>query len=153
MTIDKNTFIEILGLPEWDAKVLNVLEYLELERAFLKQGEMDCFRKSTKYGIVMLFDDTCNTAKQIEMEDSGNLYLNQISFDKDTPFSLPFTLTMKDDYDIVITKIGRAPDKKSRGSNTSFSWEFEREDKNIQFVCDFKNDNLTSLKEFWMRPY
>ena len=151
MIINKNTFIEILSLPEWDERVSNILEYLKLERPFIEKGEIDCFRTSTKYGIQMLFDDCCDTIIQKEMEDKGNLYLNQISFEKDTPFTLPFEITVQDNYDTVISKIGRVPDMKSRGSDTSFSWDIEEKDKVIRFVCEFNDENLNSLKEFWMR--
>lgn len=150
MTIDKNTFIEILSLPEWDERILNILEYMELERPSLEQGEIDCFRTSEKYGIEMLFDSNCTTEIQKEMENQGNLYLNQISFSKDTPFILPFDLTMEDNYDTVISKMGRVPDKKSRGSDTSFRWDIEVDNKEIRFICEFNDKHLNSLQNFWM---
>lgn len=150
MTIDKNTFIEILSLPEWDERILSILEYLELERPSIEEGEIDCFRTSEKYGIEMLFDSTCTTEIQKEMENQGNLYLNQISFSKDTPFVLPFDLTMEDNYDTVISKMGRVPDKKSRGSDTSFRWDIEDENKEIRFICEFNDKHLNSLQNFWM---
>ena len=150
MIIDKNTFIEILSLPEWDERILSILEYMELERPLIVQGEIDCFRTSEKYGIQMLFDDMCKTEIQKEMENEGNLYLNQISFSKDTPFILPFDLTMKDNYDTVISKIGKVPDKKSRGSDTSFRWDIEDDNKQIRFVCEFNDNHLNSLQNFWM---
>ena len=55
--ITENTFIDILGLPEWDDKVIEVLETLELPRPILKEGDVDKFLHSKKYGIELFIEN------------------------------------------------------------------------------------------------
>ena len=90
MEINNNTFITILGLPEWDDRVLEMLDFFDEKRPKIEAGEIDYFMTSDKYGIEVLFDDDCTTPAQIALEANGNLYVNQIAFTEETTLNLPF---------------------------------------------------------------
>ena len=147
MEITENTFIEILGLPEWDDKVLDLLDYLELKRPIVEKGEGYAFLKSEEHGVDIMFDYDCITPLQKELEADRNLYVNQISFNLNTDLLLPYHLEASDDYNTVVSKIGREPDAKALGSNTRFRWSFNNKEINYRIIVDFKEEGLHSLKE------
>jgi len=149
MKITENTFIDILGLPEWDDRVLEVLDALELERPVLKEGEVDKFLHSKKYGIELFFDNIAITELQKELTSTNTLFLDHVSFDKDTILPMPFNIKMEDDYKTIIEKIGRKPDVKATESETTFIWDFPYK----RFVVNFEHESLNSLKEFWFRMW
>jgi hypothetical protein len=93
MLIDGNKMIEIIGLPEWDERILDILEEFGEERPVL-DDDKDIFTiwmKPEGYGIVLMFDDMEINNKQREAS-TGDVYLNQVSFDEDTTMQLPLRL-------------------------------------------------------------
>ena len=149
MEITENTFIDILGLPEWDDRVIEVLEAVELPRPILKEGDVDKFLHSKKYGIELFFDNIAITELQKELDSTNTLFLDHVSFDKDTILPMPFNIKMEDDYKTIVEKIGREPDVKATESETTFIWDFPYK----RFVVNLEDESLNSLKEFWFRMW
>jgi len=153
MEITENTFIDILGLPDWDDRVLEILEVLELDRPEVKEGEVYAYLSSSKYDIALMFDYDSITLEQKAMEDAGNLYLNQITFNENTTLILPYNIHMGDNYNTIVNKIGRKTDLPEEYINDSCGWEF---DMPYWLSCTFEDKAMKSLKKLFIRiqePY
>ena len=146
MKITKDTFMDILGLPEWDDRVIAVLEQLELEKPVVKEGEVYAYLSSKKYGIDLMFDYDCITPEQKEMEENANLYLNQISFEENTSLLLPFGINMGDSYDTIVEKVGREPDIQASAYDERFMWDLLYK----RIIANFENGQLNG---FWLKSW
>ncbi len=144
MLIDGNKMIEILGLPEWDDRVLAVLEEFGEERPIL-DDDKDVFTvwmQPNGYGIELMFDDTCNNNKQ-RNDSEGNIYLNQISFDEDSTIQLPFGIEIGDSKEIIEKKIGQ----KAYAINeyNDLHWLLDDGEKKYFINCSFEDDRQEKL--------
>ena len=151
MEITKDTFMDILGLPEWDDRVIAVLKQLELEKPVVKEGEVYAYLSSKKYGIDLMFDYDCITPEQKEMEENANLYLSQVSFIEETPLPLPFGIVLGDCYNTIVEKIGKTTDTEEKYLDDSCEWELLINNTPFSLYCIFKSEKLDSLKSIWMR--
>lgn len=157
MEINNNTFIDILGLPEWDDRVLEVLDFFGEKRPKVEAGEIDYFMTSEKYGIEILFDDDCTTPAQISLEADGNLYVNQIAFFEGTILNLPFGIKMGDSHEEITSKIGRITDiPRKHQKPKSLGWALGGDEKPFWLSAIFENNKKDNLVELFMRiqlPY
>ena len=124
MLIDGNNMIELLSLPEWDDRVLDMLEEFGEERPKVIDGNTTIFITRKDYGFEMMFDEVVSTKKQIEMEGQGNLYLNQIVLKRETKIKLPFGIETSDNYEVICTKIGRKANGKNKFVKNQFHWVY-----------------------------
>ena len=151
MKITENTFIDILGLPEWDDRVLEVLEALELERPVVEEGEVYAYLSSNKYGIDIIFDYDCITPLQKELEADANLYVSQITFIKDSSILFPFNIMYSDDFDNITTKIGREPDTPKERIIDGCGWAMGNTELPYWLYTGYTDATLTTLKKLFMR--
>ena len=156
MEITENTFIDILGLPEWDDKVLDLLDYLELKRPVVEKGEVYAYLSSDKYGIDIMFDYDCITPLQKELEENGNLYVSQISFEENSKIVFPFNITYEDDLETVIDKIGREPSSPQERIIDGCGWAMGDIELPYWLYTGYTDSTLIKLKKLFMRvqlPY
>jgi len=154
MKITKDTFIDILGLPEWDEKIIEILEQLELERPILDKDEVDKFLNSNKYGIELFFDKSVTTDLQKELEYTDTIFLDHVSFNKNTTLMMPYNIEIGDDYETIVLKIGRESDTPETYREGGCGWGDKIKPYWLQ--CNFTNDNLEELEELFIRiqePY
>lgn len=151
MEITENIFIDILGLPEWDDKVLEVLEALELERPIVEEGEVYAYLSSDKYGIDIMFNYDCITPLQKELEANRNLYVSQVSFKENTSLSLLFGIKKGDNYQEIVTKLNKDTDTEEEYIDDTCEWELSNNDTPYSLYCIFEDKNLKNLKNIWLR--
>ena len=154
MEITNETFMEVLGMVEWDDKVLDVLEYLELERPTISGEEFGCERVSEKYGISLYFAINPESGTEYEREKDGTLYLKQIAWEQDTTLPIVFDIAYTDNCDTIIEKMGRPSDVPESFRDTSCGWgDYE---KPYWLSCSFTDENMQELKQVFIRlqqPY
>jgi len=153
MEITENTFIDILGLPEWDDRVIEVLEAVELKRPIPKKGETDIFLKSEKYGIELFFDETVTIVEQEKYAESGTLFLDQISFNMNTSLPLPFAIIKEDNYLNIVEKIGTDANYLNIPmAENKASWFFKNINNfSVRLALVFHDDSLEGLNRVWIR--
>jgi hypothetical protein len=156
MEITENTFIDILGLPEWDERVIDLLEYLELERPIPKKGETDIFLKAEKYDIELFFDEIVTVPEQEKFAESGTLFLDQISFDMNTSLPLPFGITKEDNYQDIVEKIGKETDTPSKYIDNNCGWQLLNNDNidywfSVIFNNNCMDNDVSKIKEIVFR--
>jgi hypothetical protein len=147
MLIDGNKMIEALGLPEWDDRVLDILEEFGEERPVL-DDDKDIFiiwMKPEGYGIVLMFDDMERNNQQREAS-TGDVYLGQVVFNENTTMKLPFGIEMGDDKDTIEKKIGEKAYAQNNFSDNRFHWLLDDGEKKYFFNCDFTLEK-NSLEE------
>lgn len=154
MEITKETFIDILGLVEWDDKVLDVLEYLEVERPYISGEEFGCERISEKYGLSLYFSINTYSGTKHKREQDGSLYLSQIAWEPDTTLALPFGINYSDNCESIVQKVGRVSDIPEKFFNNSCGWgDYE---KPYWLSCKFTDENMQTLQQVFIRlqqPY
>jgi len=156
MKITENTFIEILGLPEWDDRVLEVLEALELPRPIVEDGEVYAYLSSDKYGVDIMFDYDCITEEQKAMEKDRNLYVSQVSFSRDTKLLLPYGISFSDEIDDVINKLDSEPDTPSNRINDGCGWAKVHNNTPYWLYTGYFDSDLNGIKKLFIRvqfPY
>jgi hypothetical protein len=139
MLIDGNKMIEVLGLPEWDDRVLDILEEFGEERPVL-DDDKDIFTiwmKPEGYGIELMFDDIEINNKQREAS-TGDVYLNQVVFNENTTMKLPFGIEMGDDKETIEKKIGEKAYAQNNFSDNRFHWLLDDGKKKYFLNCSFK---------------
>ena len=154
MTINNNTFIDILGLPEWDDKIIEILKQLELERPVLKKDEVDKFLNSDKYGIELFFSGRVTTDLQKELASTDSIFLRHVSFDKNTTLTMPYNIKMGDDHKTIVSKVGRESDTPEAYQEGDCGWGDTVKPYWLQ--CNFTNDDMENLEELFIRiqiPY
>ena len=152
MLIDGNKMIEILGLPEWDDRVLDVLEAFGEERPVL-DDEKDIFTvwmQPDGYGIELMFDGNCKLEQHQDVGSTGSAYLNQISFDEDTTMPLPFGIEMGDSKEIIEKKIGQKAYSKNNKNNNKLDWLLDDGEKKYFIHCTFEDNSYEILTDIWL---
>ena len=131
MNIDKNTFVDLLGLPEDDSKIIELRKTLNapkplLDEFFKEYGgtsvPVDTHKIELFFSDESKFDDTDNGNY-----GNKNLVFSGTMFRKGTDLPLPFGLTPEDSLDDVYKKLGRTEDY----NDTDFPlkiWEFYTKD-------------------------
>jgi len=122
MNIDKNTFVDILGLPENDVKIIEMRKALSAPKPLLD----DFFKEYGGTSIPLeeyraeLFFGDASKISAITMESYGNneLLFSGIDLKKDAKkmIPLPFDLTFKDSIDVVYDKLGKLENYVSKNS-------------------------------------
>jgi hypothetical protein len=145
MLIDGNKMIEILGLPEWDDRVLDILEEFGEERPVL-DDDKDIFTiwmKPERYGIELMFDENCKLNQYKDIGFTGSAYLNQISFDEDTTMQLPFGIKIGDSKEIIEKKIGQTA--YALNEYNDLHWLLDDGEKKYFINCSFEDDTQEKL--------
>lgn len=139
MLIDGNKMIEILGLPEWDERVLDILEEFEEERPELENDDdiYPLFKNIKEYGINLMFNDVGDNIKQ-RNDSEGNIYLNTINLKSITAMKLPFGIEMGDDKETIEKKIGEKAYAQNNFSDNRFHWLLDDGEKKYFLNCSFK---------------
>jgi hypothetical protein len=146
MLIDGNKMIEILGLPEWDERVLDILEEFEEERPELENDDdiYPLFKNIKEYGINLMFNDVGDNIKQ-RNDSEGNIYLNTINLKSTTTIKLPFGIEMGDDKDTIEKKIGEKVYAKNDFLDNRLHWLLDDGEKKYFLTCNFNNQKLENL--------
>lgn len=153
MIFEGNNIITLLSLPEWDERILTMLEEFNEERPTLNNIDKSThFTEPTDYFISLNFDEQSLTDKQKENAKQGNIYLNQITLKEKTPLKLPFGIKMGDSYFDIEKKIGLEANFINEYLPTQVQWILRDEDKDYEFFCIFNNENFESLVKIFMRP-
>jgi len=155
MKVTKNTFLEVFTLPEWDEKVISIVDFLGQERP-KDEGAGTVFVNSKEHGLEMMFDYNIGTLEQKKIIDSGSLFLNQISFSKskkNTP--LPFDINIADSYKIAIEKIISSGMNMISRYSASIGNRILVEDKNKKYFIhlNFKDESFEYLEELVLVIY
>ena len=106
--LDGTEIIRLIGLPESDDKVLDLIEALEIDVSKIERDEDDgsyWIELSDTLGIDLSFNDIAFSEKQKDL-NIGGLYLNDINFQSDYNF-LPYGIQINDTLEIVENKIGK----------------------------------------------
>ena len=102
MKLDGDKIIELIGLPDYDDGVLDLLDALEEDRETISDNiEIT----EEKYGIILGFNDFKLNKKQ-RADTSGAMFLNAIEFYPNFEH-LPLGLDANDSYDEVVQKLGQ----------------------------------------------
>jgi len=153
MIFEGNNIITLLSLPEWDERILKMLEEFNEERPTLNDmNKSTHFTEPKGYFISLNFDSDCMTDKQKENAKQGNIYLNQITLKEKTPLKLPFGIKMGDSYFDIEAKIGAEAEFINEYVPTQLQWTLKDTDKSYQFFCIFKDTDFKSLIKIFMRP-
>ena len=136
--------IKLMGRPEWDDEVLELLELCDLERVEL--GEM--FSKYIyveKYDIKLTFSEDLNSEKQRAEAEAGNIYLQWVSFYEESKIPLPFGLKWGDKRNVCVQKIKEHSQivhlfRTSTEKAQIDSYLLEDEDEKYFFKLDFTGD-------------
>jgi len=153
MIFEGNNIIMLLSLPEWDDRVLKMLEEFNEERPTLNDMDKSThFTDPEGYFVSLNFDSNCMTNKQKENAKQGNIYLNQITLKSKTPLKLPFGIEMGDSYFDIESKIGVEAEFINEYMQTQIHWILTDVDKSYQFFCIFNNENFESLIQIFIRP-
>jgi len=153
MIFEGNNIITLLSLPEWDERILKMLEEFNEERPTLNDMEPTHFIEPKGYFISLNFDTDCMTDKQKENAKQGNIYLNQIILEEKTPLKLPFGIKMGDSYFDIETKIGVEAAFINENFPAQLQWTLKDADKTYQFFCIFEDEDFKSLTEIFIRPF
>ena len=153
MLIDGNNMIELLSLPEWDDRVLDMLEEFGEERPKVIDGNTTIFITRKDYGFEMMFDEVVSTKKQIEMEGQGNLYLNQIVLKRETKIKLPFDINVNDNYKTIAKKIGKKANYKNKHRDEKLHWLLDDGEKKYFIGIDFENNSYEKIYKISMTLY
>jgi len=145
MLLDGNNMIELLSLPEWDDRILDMLEEFGEERP-VYDPESTSFITPQGYGFEMMFTTRLHTEKQKEMAGQGNLFLSQIVLHDDTTIKLPFGIAMGDDYESISQKIGKKVDYKNKYDDTRLTWLLDDGEKKYFLGCNFEDNSFHELK-------
>lgn len=151
MLIDGNNMIELLSLPEWDDRILDMLEEFGEERPVYDPNDTTIFIKPAGYDIEMMFDESCHTLRQKEDVGQGNLYFNQITLNYTTKIKLPFGIKAGDNYETISQKIGKKADYKNRYITHYYHWVLDDGKKTYSLNCDFTDESLTSWNQIWFQ--
>ncbi len=149
MLIDGNNMIELLSLPEWDDRILDMLEEFGEKRPVYDPNDTTIFIKPAGYDIEMMFDARNRTEKQKEMAGQGNLYFNQIILKNITTIKLPFSIEMGDNYETISKKIGKKADYTNKYDSVSRHWLLDDGEKQYFLNCDFTDENLITWNSIW----
>lgn len=150
MLIDGNNMIEMLSLPEWDDRIIDMLEEFAEKRPVLGINDTDVFIMPDGYNLQMMFDERCITDDQLKLKSGGNLYLNQISINQPSKIILPFKLEFSDSYEIMSQKIGRKPDFRNKRKKEKFNWLLEDDSKKYFLHVEFEDEDLKACKEVYL---
>ncbi|WP_428746075.1 hypothetical protein [Sulfurimonas sp.] len=153
MLIDGNNMIELLSLPEWDERVVAMLEEFGEERPVYNPEQSYVFITLKDYGLEMMFETDALTPKQKENEGQGNLYLNQISLSNKTTIKLPFDLEIGDDYDTVVKKLGKDANYENSDTKELLYWLLDDGEKKYFINVNFEDASYEKLKNIFLDPY
>ncbi|WP_428746076.1 hypothetical protein [Sulfurimonas sp.] len=153
MKLDGNNMIELLSLPEWDERVVAMLEEFGEERPVYNPEDRTVFIKPEGYFLELMFEDDAMTSKQKEHAGEGNLYLNQIILSNKTTIKLPFNLEIGDDYDTVVKKVGVKADYKNKYGDETLHWLLDDGEKKYFLNIDFEDNLYKKLKQLSIIPY
>ncbi|MBU3013275.1 hypothetical protein KO488_00805 [Poseidonibacter lekithochrous] len=148
MLLDGNNMIEMLSLPEWDDRVLDMLEEFGEERPKVIDGNTTIFITRKDYGFEMMFDEVASTEKQKENIGQGNLYFNQIILKNDTKIKLPFGIETSDNYEAICKKIGKKADSKNKYVKNRFRWILNDKEKEYFINIVFTDEKLLIIERF-----
>jgi hypothetical protein len=151
MLIDGNKMIEILGLPEWDDRVLDILEEFGEERPELEDEDdiYPLFKYIEKINVQFMFNDIGDNIKQ-RNDSEGNIYLNQILFDENTKVDLPFNLEIGDSKETIEKKIGEKAYSKNNRKENKLNWLLDDGEKKYFIHCTFEDNEHTNLVGIWL---
>ena len=154
MKITNETFMEILGLVEWDDRILDLLEYLEIDRPTITGEEFGCECISEKYGITFYFSINIESGTKYQREKDGTLCLSQIAWKLDTTLPMVFDITYTDSSETIIKKVGRPSDIPENFHDTCCGWgDYE---KPYWLTCCFTDESMKQLENVFIRlqqPY
>lgn len=153
MLLDGNNMIELLSLPEWDERILDMLEEFGEERPVYDPNDTTIFIKPAGYDIEMMFDDWTTTEKQKKMAGQGNLFLSQISLKNTTKIKLPFGIEAGDNYETISKKIGKKADYTNKYDSVSRHWLLDDGEKQYFLNCVFSDENLIKWNKIWFDLY
>ncbi|XOB63271.1 hypothetical protein ACMC56_05540 [Campylobacterota bacterium DY0563] len=153
MLLDGNNMIELLSLPEWDEKIIDMLEEFGEERPVYDPNDTTIFIKPAGYDIEMMFDDWIITDKQKEMAGQGNLYFNQIILKNTTKIKFPFGIEAVDNYKTISKKIGKKADYTNKYDDTRLTWLLDDGEKKYFLGCNFDDQSFNTLKRISLTLY
>ncbi|WP_320033433.1 hypothetical protein [Halarcobacter sp.] len=153
MKLDGNNMIELLSLPEWDEKIIDMLEEFGEERPVYNPEQSYVFVTLKDYGLEMMFETDCLTPKQKEHAGEGNLWLNQIVFNDETTIKLPFNLEIGDNYETISKKIGKKADYTNKYDDTRLTWLLDDGEKKYFLGCNFDDQSFNTLKRISLTLY
>ena len=99
--------VKLIGLPETDDKVLDLIDLLGVDVSEIGRGEYDdnyTIDLDDKLGLILSFTDTIISSEQ-EKNTIGGLFLEDITFYEECNF-LPFDIDTEDTLEIIERKIG-----------------------------------------------
>jgi len=99
--------VKLVGLPETDDRVLDLIELLGVDVSEIERGEYDdnyTIDLDDKLGLMLSFTDTIISSEQ-EKNTIGGLFLNNIAFYEECDF-LPFNIKINDTLEAIEQKIG-----------------------------------------------
>jgi hypothetical protein len=156
MLIDGNSMIEMLGLPEWDDRIIAMLEEFGEDRPVYDPENTTLFIDPEGYSISMMFDTVVSTKKQKEMEGEKNLYFNQIILNNETTILLPFDIKMQDSYEAIRKKLegkAEAEYKNKNEERDAFYWLLNDGDKKYFINIFFTNSKLSEIETLSITLY
>ena len=164
----QNEFITALGLAEWEEEVVVLLEKYDVpEVEELDEDEDDYIRDSKDHFMRFLFDNMCDTTKQIARKAEENFYLQAVIFHFDLRYykkdiarvDIPWGIDEKSDYSSVIATIGEPhfePKKQNltTAPNIRKFWVFKKADgEKYEVMIRFVNDESLKVHQLTVNVY
>lgn len=149
MQLNGDNILKLLGKPDYNDDVLNLLEALGEDRDTI---EKNMEKTEEEYGIILGFDDDRLTKAQ-KADTSGANFLNCIEFYYDFK-KLPLELKASDSYEKVAIKLGRDADyiiKDDEDYSTRRYWFFK--EKGYLLYVNFEDEKFEEIYEISFRPY
>jgi len=106
--LDGTEIIQLIGLPESDDKILDLIEALGVDVSEIERDEDDesyWIELSDILGVDLNFNDVAYSEKQKNL-NIGGLYLNDINFQSNYNF-LPYGIEINDTLETIENKIGK----------------------------------------------
>lgn len=151
----ESVFITILGEPEWNEKVIEVLEKYEMPRPEPTPESFILFSDTEDNFIHFTFNKKSVTNTQKKLKEQGNLYLQSmtISYSKrGDEKGLPFDINNHTSYHDLTDKIGHAQFQ-SKNKFYRKIWRLQKEnDETYHMSCVFTED-LKNCKKISLLTY
>jgi len=148
MELNGDKIVELIGLPDYDDRVLDLLEALGEDRDTIDDNYE---RTEEKYGIILDFDYSKLNKKQ-KSDSSGAKFLNSIEFYYNFK-KLPFGLDDTDSYDIVVQKLGKEADFISTDKDDASHRYWFFKERGYLIWMTFEDDKLNEIYNLIVRTY
>jgi len=146
MKLIADEMIMLLGLPEHDDNILDILEYIGEDSETI---EINSEKVEEKYGFLFSFDYEILTEKQ-KKDTSGAKFLNQISFTYMFE-KLPLNLNDTDNYNTIVKKLGIDAKYICQDDKNTLYWMFK--EKGYMLVIIFEDERLEEVYELIFNTY